>query len=217
MNVGDRQGPSTNTIASDNTESPKPKSSAAPRAATPEPAECNTLLHWAPSACANQSTPYSHAPADLSCMIGSVGYYRARYDDFVQRHPGQKPPSYYLEYGEKYAQRFTRDTFSKLSPDGQKWLQRTFELLQSRMEHLRVTDPLAFEKLERDPEAFKRFAYETHSDAYLDAGLSRLPASDLAIIGLTPDASDLATPEGIKQGVITGTVVVKEKLERAIP
>lgn len=197
----------------------EPTPTAPPR--PPEPAgsaECNTLQSWRPAggACVNQPTTLSRAPADLSCMIGDVAYYRARYDDFVQRHPGQKPPAYYLEYGEKYAQRFTRETFGQLTPDGQKWLRRTFELLQARMEDLRANDPVAFEKLERDPEAFKHLAYETHSDAYLDAGLSRLPASDLAIIGLTPDARDLATPDGIKQGVITGAVVIQEKLERAV-
>ncbi|MFZ5440688.1 MAG: hypothetical protein ACOZQL_11820 [Myxococcota bacterium] len=180
--------------------------------------ETTTVEAWRPAdgACANAPTGQSRQPADLTCMIGDVGYYRARYDDFVQRHPGQKPPSYYLEYGEKYAQRFTRETAAKLSPDGQKWLQRTFELLQSRMEHLRMTDLAAFEKLERDPEAFKKFAYETHSDSYLDAGLSKLPASDLAIIGFTPDASDLLTPDGLKQGVVTGAAVVRDKVQEAL-
>lgn len=199
----------------------EPTTSAAPPPPPPKPAAPSPppVQAWTPAdgACANAPSNQSRQPADLSCMIGDVGYYRARYDDFTQRHPGQKPPSYYLEYGEKYAQRFTRETATKLTPAGQRWLDRTFELLQSRMEFLRMTDLPAFEKLERDPEAFKQFAYDTHSDAYLDAGLSKLPASDLAIIGTTPDASDLLTPDGIKQGVVTGAAVLRDKVQEALP
>ncbi len=161
------------------------------------------------------NAPFAHCgePADLTCMVGSVEYYRARHDDFVKRHPGLKPPPYYLEYGEKYALAFTRETFGKLSPKGQQWLQRTFVDLQTRIEHLRITDPTAFERLERDPAAFRRFAYDTHPPAYLQSGIADLPAEDLVFIAATPELSDLLTPDGIRQILETAEEVAKEWIQ----
>ena len=179
------------------------------RATSPKQQTCdtkNSVESWRPSdgVCMSSPTGQSRAPADLSCMFGDVGYYRARYDDFAQRHPGAKPPDYYLEYGEKYARRFTHETYKKLTPEGKQWLENTFQLLQQRMEHLRESDPVAFEKLERDPAAFRHFAFETHSGAYLDGGLNDVHTEDLWHILWAPDLADLGSRDGIEQAVLTG-------------
>ena len=54
-------------------------------------------------------------PADLWNRVGDVTYYRARNDDFIRRNPGRTPPDYYLEYGDKYAHRFTDDLLVRFS------------------------------------------------------------------------------------------------------
>jgi hypothetical protein len=158
------------------------------------------LLAATAGACVNGPTDASGAPPqDLSCMVGSREYYRARHDDFVRRNPGLPVPDYYLAYGEKYAHAFTRETFQKLSPEGQAWLMRTFTLLQEALEQKRQADPEGFARLERDPEALRRFAYDTHSRAYLEAGLKELPPRDLLHIANTPQWKDLLTLPGLAQ------------------
>ncbi|MBI2264309.1 MAG: hypothetical protein HYU64_03950 [Armatimonadetes bacterium] len=142
-------------------------------------------------------------PADLQDQVGTVGYYEARAEDFRRRHPGQEPPDYYMEYGDKYAKRFTEELRPKLSEEGQQWLDRTFVLLQQAIEDKRREDPAAFDQLEQNPEAFKEFAYSTHSRAYLDAGLADLPPEDLYRIVTTPDLKDLFTKAGLSQIVET--------------
>jgi hypothetical protein len=109
------------------------------------------------------------------------------------------PPSYYLGYGKKYADRFINKTYATLSPAGQAWLLRARHNLQDAIETERMKDPDAFDKLEQNDAAFKKFAYDTHPKAYIDAGLKTLPASDLAKIALTPDFSDLFSKDGINQ------------------
>jgi hypothetical protein len=149
-------------------------------------------------------------PADLRSKVGTLEYYKARHDDFVRRNPGKTPPDYYLGYGDKYANRFLKETAPKLSKGGQEWLQRTFVALQGKIEDLRQKDPAAFARLEQDPEAFRKFAYGTHPDAYVESGLSKLPPGDLVQIGLTPDFKDVLTKDGIAQMVDTGLRVGKQ-------
>jgi hypothetical protein len=154
--------------------------------------------------------PASQLPADLRSKVGTLDYYKARHDDFVRRNPGKTPPDYYLNYGDKYANRFLKETAPKLSKEGQEWLQRTFVALQTKIEDMRQKDPAAFARLEQDPEAFRKFAYGTHPDAYVESGLGKLPPSDLVQIGLTPDVKDLLTKDGIAQMVETGLRVGKQ-------
>jgi hypothetical protein len=98
-----------------------------------------------------------------------------------------------------YADRFEKETSPKLSPEGKAWLVRTERNLQEAIEAKRLQDPVAFDQLEQNDAAFKRFAYDTHPKAYLDAGLLKLPASDLAKIAMTPDAKDLFSKDGVNQ------------------
>lgn len=143
------------------------------------------------------------APADLSTAVGSLDYYAKRNADFLERHPGEQPPPYYLEYGDKYAHAFQTGTKAKLSPLGQEWLEGTFRRLQDAIEDKRREDPAAFERLESDPEAFRKFAYQTHSKAYVESGLAQLSPADLVQIGCTPGLKDLLTRDGLDQVIET--------------
>lgn len=155
-------------------------------------------------------------PADLRSKVGTLDYYKARHEDFVRRNPGKTPPDYYLGYGDKYANRFLKETAPKMTKGGQEWLQRTFVALQNKIEDMRQKDPAAFARLEQDPEAFRKFAYGTHPDAYVESGLSKLPPSDLVKVALTPDVKDLLTKDGIAQMVETGLRVGKQWATDAI-
>lgn len=141
---------------------------------------------------------------------GDLDYYRRRNEDFLRRNPGLEPPDYYMNYGDKYANRFTEELRPQLSERGQQWLDDARRNLQERLEVRRAEDPRAFAELERDNEAFRRFAYDTHPGAYLDAGLSSLPPRDLVRIPLTPDRRDLLSPDGIRQIGSTGLGVASD-------
>ena len=156
---------------------------------------------FSPTARIDRDTPTAIAPN------GDVDYYRQRHDDFVRRNPGVEPPDYYLNYGDKYANRFTNELRPNLSPRGQEWLDEARRNLQEAIENRRAEDPAAFAELERDPEAFRRFAYDTHPGAYRDAGLASLPPRDLAQIPVTPDRRDLLSADGIRQVIQTGVGV----------
>lgn len=129
----------------------------------------------------------------------SSDYYRQRYDDFVRRNPGVKPPDYYLGYGQKYLEKFSSLGPKDLSPAGLAWRDKTLQALQDAIEAKRAEDPVAFAQLERDPEAFKKFAYDTHADAYVKSGLFNLPAQDLVKIATTPELKDLLGKDGVRQ------------------
>jgi hypothetical protein len=129
----------------------------------------------------------------------SSDYYKQRVDDFVRRNPGQTPPDYYLNYGQKYLEKFSALGPKDLSPAGLAWRDRTLKALQDAIEMKRAEDPAAFAQLERDPAAFKKFAYDTHADAYVNSGLLKLPAQDLVKIATTPELRDLLTKDGVRQ------------------
>ncbi|MFN9548006.1 MAG: hypothetical protein ACK6AD_13260, partial [Cyanobacteriota bacterium] len=126
----------------------------------------------------------------------------------MARNPGVTPPDYYMSYGDKYINRFSNDTFPRLSREGQDWLLRARANLQKEMEARLNKDPENFAQLERNPDQFRDFAYSTHPRAYLDAGLSNLPLSDLIEIACTPDIEDILTPSGLEQvgDVISGLI-----------
>ncbi len=129
----------------------------------------------------------------------SPDYYRQRHDDFVRRNPGVTPPDYYLNYGQKYLEKFSNLGPKDLSTEGLAWRDRTLKALQDAIETKRAEDPVAFAQLERDPEAFKKFCYDSHADAYVNSGLLKLPAQDLVKIGTTPELKDLLGKDGVRQ------------------
>jgi Domain of unknown function (DUF4157) len=143
----------------------------------------------------------STLPHPVPAAVTTVGYYVARNKDFQKRYPSAppNPPSYYMGYGDKYAHRFTTVLSPKLSAKGQAWIWRTFTSLQLAMENKLIADKAAFDVMEKDDNAFKKFAYSTHPKAYLEGGLHQLPVTDLVTIAKTPDIGDLLTLDGIKQ------------------
>ncbi len=138
---------------------------------------------------------------------GNLAYYGQRHGDFAARYHacGLTPPTYYIAYGEKYVGRFTNETSSRLTPEGQAWLGRARINLQIAIENQLGQDPAAFDRLEKNNAAFTSFAYGTHADAYWDAGLGDLNLFDLSNIGLTPDVRDLMAKDGLIQVADIGT------------
>ncbi|MBW2255749.1 MAG: hypothetical protein JRI25_14265 [Deltaproteobacteria bacterium] len=150
---------------------------------------------------------------------GGMEYYRNRHDDFVSRYTGCDaftPPSYYLEYGDKYIRRFTLELKPRLSPEGQAWCEQAGFNLQEAIEDHRADNGKDYDQLEKNDAAFTSFAYATHADAYWRAGLGDLGIFDLARIGLTPDIKDLVTWEGVTQVLDVGTRLLGAWGERAI-
>jgi len=135
--------------------------------------------------------------------LGSLDYYQFRNQDFMDRNPGIEPPDYYLNYGDKYLKRFTSETKSKLSLEGQEFLEGVGEGLQAEIEKKIASDPQGFAELERNSDAFREWAYDTHSTVYAREGFRDLPLLDKFHIGATPDAEDILSESGIKEGLET--------------
>ena len=153
-------------------------------------------------------------------ILGTTGYYRWRHDNFLDRHPELEQtcsdciPDYYLDYGERYVIKFTDDLYPKLSNRGKEWLVRARLNLQVAIEdHIR-TDGLAFALLEENPSLFRKFAFDSHADAYLDAGLADLPLTDLMKIGTTPSIKDLLSKDGTMQVFQISNALGKDRVKK---
>lgn len=126
-------------------------------------------------------------PVPKPITPGSDSYYQDRNKDFVERHPSLEPPEYYLQYGAKYANRFKKELRPQLSQQGQAWVDRTYYLLQLKIEQRRTLCPSEFDELERSPKKFRDFAFDTHSEAYIEGGLQHLVRlSEIAIVTGSP-------------------------------
>ncbi|MDR1348093.1 MAG: hypothetical protein LBJ63_06680, partial [Prevotellaceae bacterium] len=143
-------------------------------------------------------------PAAPRNFIGKPHYYLWRYNNFVARNPNATAPSYYLEYGLKYAKRFKYETNYKLTPNGQRWIGETMENLQNAMENELAKQNGT--ELELNSQAFKDFAFTSHVDAYWNKDgstpLYTLNTADLFAIVLTPDFDDLTSKEETTQAAI---------------
>ncbi|MCY1078942.1 hypothetical protein [Archangium lansingense] len=206
---GNRAGettPSLDNLAGTQGAAPTPRATSTTRTATAQ--EANTVTR-APAA-----PPGADAPREFP--TGTMDYYRKRHFDFVARNPGMPPPPYYLQYGEKYIQRFKALGPDQLSPEGLAWRDRALKELQNAIETLRKKEPGDFATLERDPDALAEFAYATHSTAYMKAGLLELPVQDLKTILLTPDLQDLLSVEGMKQIIKVGWEVRPKEMEAIV-
>ena len=111
------------------------------------------------------------------------GYYRRRYEMFLEDYPSETPPDYFLDYGEKYCNKFSRETYHKLSPRGKKWLEDTKCALQQKIE-AELSDPKNRTTV-MTSEKLAELAFETHPDAYIESGLFDLSIKELGIIALT--------------------------------
>jgi len=159
--------------------------------------------------------------------VGTASYYSDRYDDFKRRHPDLPPPTYYLNYGKKYYDRFQTIVKPRLSSQGKQWLDKVAKSLQEKME-ARIGDTfvtkIAFDSLERNDKLFNEFAYATHCEVYVDAGLWQLSTEDLIMIRATPDWADgyfsmswyvqayCAASKDPKAAISTGAAMIVEGL-----
>ncbi|WP_010522842.1 DUF4280 domain-containing protein [Aquimarina agarivorans] len=125
-------------------------------------------------------------------------------------------------YGYKYCVRFTNVLMPELSPKGKEWLKKAKKLLQKYMEEgvvekefisVRNTDfnerySLAnnakafYTGIENRNDEFRDFAFATHPDAYLDAGLTGIPISDKIKVSLTPDFKEWASGKTWEQAML---------------
>lgn len=162
----------------------------------------------------------------------------SRHASFMMRHIGcgHKPPDYYISYGYYYCSNYGKKLMPKLTPAGQDWLRSGRRLLQVNMEYgLRdnMNGPLIYipckrypnrsvafnfeqRKLELNNAAFRKFAFDTHVPAYLDAGLADLPVSDLAGIGGQPNIEEWTDGATWKQAIDSGVEVGKDWGGRAV-
>lgn len=143
---------------------------------------------------------------------GRLEYYQQRHQDFQARYPDASPPSYYLGYGDVYVRRFTEVLSPELSEEGQEWMVRARQNLQLAIEAELARNP----EIELDDQAFTAFAYATHSRAYLDAGLTRLPIDDLIRVAVTPNLRDTLNKAGLAVIAETAEVVARDKLAAAL-
>ena len=136
--------------------------------------------------------------------LGNCDYYQSRYNDFMTRHQACQQhvaaPTYYLEYGLKYCKKFSTQLYPKLSPAGQAWLPKARQLLQKYMEQglakasgnmsVKYLDPTNPTANELNNTEFTDFAFNTHFNAYWDAGYSSITKGDFLHIMDTIDFSD---------------------------
>lgn len=106
---------------------------------------------------------------------------------------------YGREYGDKYVKRFDK-LKPELSREGQGWLEKTKDLLQFKMESgLRSGD-----WDESKPEELKKKAYDSHSEAYLEAGLGDLPQEDIDKVIKVVDRMDMLDLKALKESLQVG-------------
>jgi hypothetical protein len=138
-------------------------------------------------------------PRDLMHLVGTTLYYGERAKDFLMRNPNSPVP-YYLEYGEKYQNRFM-NMRSRFSVESQTWVDRTHRGLQEVIELKRQSDPSAFGELEKDGTAFRHFCFKTHGDVYMESGFGYLSFSETWIVITTPDLQDFFIVDAVVEGL----------------
>ncbi len=151
-------------------------------------------------------------PTWIKDELGKTEYYEKRAKDFEERNPGKKAPDYYREYGDKYVKRFDK-LKPELSKKGQEWMERTKDLLQVKME----SGLRSGEWDESKPEELKDKAYDSHSEAYLEAGLADLPQEDIKKILTTVDRGDFFTWDALVESAETASEVPVGKSIKSIP
>jgi len=130
-----------------------------------------------------------NVPPAPQSVIGTCEYYKWRHQNFLERHVtcAHSPPDYYLNYGYKYCVRFSTKLYPKLTPVGQQWLNQARILLQVYMEQ-GLSENMAQDKsLELSNTRFRKFSFDTHPNAYWNAGFSSVPWVDRIKIATTPD------------------------------
>lgn len=127
-------------------------------------------------------------------ILGSVDYYKFRHEDFIRRFPDKEPPAYYMAYGDKYVRKFTEELFEKLSDEGKAWMEETKLKLQLEIEQKLQEVP----ELELDDEAFKDFAFKSHTRVYEETHAMQLCLADKTSIVACMDVKDLFGELGLQ-------------------
>lgn len=135
-------------------------------------------------------------------IIGSAYYYCWRNTDFMIRSrlmgTDLTTPGYYLDYGDKYSNRFAGKIRPRLSKAGRTWVDKTLVLLQAATETLVLANPA----IEQNGPEFRKNLFAIHPAVYEAAGFFDLPLRDKLIIGLHVDLKDLFSREGRIQAKI---------------
>jgi len=162
----------------------------------------------------------------------------SRHVSFMARHVGcgHRPPVYYVSYGYYYCSTYSEKLSPRLSSVGKKWLNNARLNLQKNIEVgiyqnmrgssiavpcLRYPNRSASlsapqYELEIESDRFKRFAFDTHVPAYLDAGLADLPIADLLKIGGQPNIEEWLDKDTWKQAIDSGVEVGVDKANQAV-
>ncbi|MES2132360.1 MAG: hypothetical protein V4506_08415 [Bacteroidota bacterium] len=127
-------------------------------------------------------------------VLGSVDYYKFRHNDFMKRFPGMEPPRYYMEYGDKYVRKFSDELYEKLSEEGKVWMSDTKLKLQLEIEKKLLEDG----DIELNEDAFKQFAFESHTKVYEETHAMNLCLSDKTSIIACMDIKDLFGELGLQ-------------------
>jgi long-subunit acyl-CoA synthetase (AMP-forming) len=61
---------------------------------------------------------------------------------------------------------------------------------------------------------FRKFAFATHPDAYIKAGITNLPLTDLILITSTPDLAEWWEEDTRVQAIIVAKKMAEEKLKQ---
>ncbi len=147
------------------------------------------------------------------------------------RKQGTFKPVPSKSYGYKYCVRFTNVLMPKLSPQGKKWLADAKKYLQKYMEeglieknftslhNTSFNERYGFDKeenitsfytdIELRNDEFRDFAFATHPDAYLDAGLTSIPIADKMKVTMTPDFKEWGSGATWEQAFI----VMEEQID----
>lgn len=134
-------------------------------------------------------------------------------------------------YGYKYCVVFTIYLTPKLSNEGKKWLKQARYYLQQYMEeglkyetfnskyNKRFNEKVKIKTLknvELTEGWFQEFAFATHPDAYLDAGLINLSIGDKIEVGLTPDLKEWMSTGTWEQAWYVGREQLKKWKDDAV-
>lgn len=128
--------------------------------------------------------------------LGATDYYYWRYLDFKKRYPDSDPPNYYLHYGHKYVLRFSKETITKLSNKGKKWVEQTRNNLQVAIEQELKENPDL--EVKNNGKDFNEFVFNSHLEAYWKSGIYKLEIQDLTEIFSSLKKYDLWTTSTFK-------------------
>lgn len=99
-----------------------------------------------------------------------------------------------MTFGDKYVRKFTEELFEKLSDEGKVWMEKTKLKLQEEIERKLEEDP----EIELDQEAFKDFAFQSHSKVYEETHAMQLCLADKTSIVSCMDIKDLFGELGVQ-------------------